>query len=378
MKLFRMPDAFISSMLGNLTDTGKAWARFGLIVLIVAALMSYDFGNAVSWKHGVFLALLSVVAAFGPEVAHKAWQERNHVVSVILALICAPLLAIEFYSHAGYTAGLRGHNIAETKVANVKYDDAQKASHDDELNLDMWRKQLQALQAQNAWATTIKADGLRAQLAVADKEIELETARGGCKAKCATRMKEKADLEQRIAMVEKVEDLSKRIESTQRILDRKRETAATVKHESSPVALQNAFLAEAVTLVGYGGLEPSPMVEKAAQQSANLAMALAGTGLPALCFFISGLYRRHDEDDRAVPTTDAAPAKPTGSTVAMKVAQPPAPPLPTSTATGSTHTREIITPVVIGRGLDPVALKTAITDERIRQLMNRLEAKALA
>ena len=96
-----------------------------------------------------------------------------------------------------------------------------------------------------------------------------------------------------------------KIEATKAVLAGARDKAAVTEHKSSPVVHQNQFLAKAVTLVGFGSLEPTPHITAAAEQSANLAMAVAGTGLPAFCLFIAGLYRRKEDHqaDIAPPVT---------------------------------------------------------------------------
>jgi hypothetical protein len=296
MKLFR-------DLFNDLDEFGRFWLVLGLGSLTAAASMSFAFGWDVSVKHAIFLAFLSVIAAFGPMAAEMLWSKRRKGPAIATALICVPLLGIEFYSHAGYTAGLRGTNIETATVQNTKWDGAQSAVTEDESNVKLWREQLAALLTQNAWAGTVKADGLRAQLAVAQKEIDLEAARGGCKTKCAARMKDKADLEQRIATIEQASDLTARIEATQRILDKKRETAATTEHKSSAVDHQNKFLVKSVALFVNGSTEASEIQAMGAEQSVNLAMAIAGTGLPAFALFLAGLFRtgRRRDDDPTAP-----------------------------------------------------------------------------
>jgi hypothetical protein len=296
---------FVTAMMGDLNATGRVWARVGVVVLIVAAAMSWGFGADVSWKHGAFLACLTFVAAFGPEAAHRAWTDGKPASAIAIAVLCAPLLAIEFYSHAGYTAGLRGHNIETTGVANVRYDQRQDEVKEGKASLVLWEKRLAELEAANAWSATVTAEALRAQLASATLAIEQEAARGGCKAKCLARTKERDDLASKIAIAEERSTLSKQIEATKAVLAKARDVAAVTEHKSSPVVHQNQFLAKAVTLVGFGSLEPTPHITAAAEQSANLAMAVAGTGLPAFCLFIAGLYRRKEDHqaDIAPPVT---------------------------------------------------------------------------
>ena len=296
-KLFR-------DMFESLDAFGRFWLVLGLGSLAAAAAMSFDFGWQVSAKHAIFLAILTVVAAFGPMAAEMLFSKGRRGPAMACAIVCVPLLGIEFYSHAGYTAGLRGHNIETASVQNTRFDAANDAVTDDKANVALWRKQLATLLEQNAWAGTVKADGLRAQLDAAQKAIDLEAARGGCKTKCQIEMQKKADLEQRIATVEQASDLTKRIEATQRILDGKREVAAKTEHKSSAVAHQNDALKRWVALAVNGDTKATDLQGAAAQESANLAMAVAGTGLPAFALFMAGLFRRdrrHDDDEPSAP-----------------------------------------------------------------------------
>lgn len=295
MKLFR-------DMFDDLDAFGRFWLVVGLTALVAAAAMSFDFGWGVSAKHAIFLAVLTIVAAFGPMAAEMLWGKGRRGPAIATALICVPLLGIEFYSHAGYTAGLRGSNIETASVQNARYDGAQEAVKEDKTNLAMWSKRLADLEAQNGWVTIQTADALRAQLASANLAIEQEAARGGCKSKCLARTKERDDLSSRIAIAEEHQNLTKQIAATKRLLDKARTTAATTEHKSSAVAHQNKSLATWVALVSNGDTKASDLQKAASQESANLAMAIAGTGLPAFALFLAGLFRlSRREDEQASP-----------------------------------------------------------------------------
>lgn len=280
----------IKAMFGDLTATGRVWLYTGLFVLFWAIWMVVEYGLSVSLAHAGFLAGLSIVTALGPHAAHNVWEDGKKYTAMAI-VFCLPLLFVmEFQSHAAFTAGLRGQNLSETAVQNVKYDGAQEAAKEDKANLELWKKQLATLLEQNAWAATVKADAMRSKLELANKEIADETARGGCKAKCNIKMKARDDLAEQIGKVEQAESLTSRIEATQRILDKKREVASTTEFKSSTVDHQNKFLAKVVAMTG-GKLQASAMQEEGAQQFVNLSMAITATGLPALALFIAGLYR---------------------------------------------------------------------------------------
>jgi len=119
-------------------------------------------------------------------------------------------------------------------------------------------------------------------------------------------MAQKADIEKRIATVEQASDLTKRIEATQRLVDASREKAATTEHKVSTVDHQNGFYAQTVSLMRTGSIKASETTEQTMNAAINVAMALAGTGLPALCFFVAGLYRNPREADDPTPINEPA------------------------------------------------------------------------
>lgn len=288
---------------------GKIFLALGVILLIAAAAMSFDFGWGVSAKHALFLAGLSFVTAFIPEAAYHQWKDGNKGASMALALCSIPLFGIEFFSHAGYTAGLRGLNVSETQVQNVKYDDARKDVEEQASMLRMFEQRLKDLQGENKWTVSVTADALRARMESLNLAIKLEEQKGGCKAKCLERTKERDDVASRIAVLERIDDTTAKIEATKKVIANFRDKSARTEHKSSAVEHQNAFLTKAVALTVNGSLEATAVQAEKVQQAVNLGMALAGTGLPALCFFAAGLYRRKEDEEvpHAKATSQAKP-----------------------------------------------------------------------
>ena len=139
----------------------------------------------------------------------------------------------------------------------------------------------------------------------------------------------------KVAAAEELKTLTKQIEATQRILDGKRTASADVKFESSPVIHQAEYLSNALSLVKDGNLTPTPLMKAGTNQSINIGMSWAATGLPALSFFVMGLFRNG--------TRQAAPRSKDGRLV-MRPAIPLDASVPSvAPAPGSnTHTREII------------------------------------
>lgn len=315
-------------LFGELTAWGRFWLYLGLCTLIWAALMSYSFGAEISFKHAMFLMCLSAVAAFLPDAARHMWDEGRKVMGVVLGIIAIPTLAIEFYTHAGYTAGLRGSNIETAQVQNSKYDGAQDTAKENKALLESFKRQLADFKSKNGdWVTTVSADALRAQLESANLAIKLEAAKKGCKDKCLARTKERDEIAAKIATIEEGNKIAAQVTAQQALVDSKRDVAAKVEHKSSAVDHQNKFLAKSVALFSDGSLKPSEIMTEGAQQTVNLAMALAGTGLPALALFVAGLYRRPSRKDTETEQhgiTSASPLLPGGESVSplMPAARP--------------------------------------------------------
>lgn len=332
MRLFR-------DMFDDLDAFGRFWLVLGLGSLAAAAAMSFDFGWGVSTKHAIFLAVLSVVAAFGPMAAEMLFTKGRKGPAIATALICVPLLGIEFYSHAGYTAGLRGTNIETANVQNIRFDGAQKDVERNAGELAMLMAVQQKLIADAPWAATVKADGLREQVKTLDKAIaeEGDKRNGGCKRRCLDLMKQKTDVEAKIAMAEKVETNEARIKELQGVIDTKRETANKTEHKSSAVDHQNKFLVKSVALFVNGSTTTSDLQAMGAEQSVNLAMALAGTGLPAFALFMAGLFRTHRRKDEEVISINHPVSEQSGNRTPDQTRAFPLTPFPKI----SMHTRTI-------------------------------------
>ena len=76
-------DTFATAMLGELTPTGRNWARAGTVVLAVGAAMSFMYGWAVSPLHALALAGVTFIAAFAPEAAYKAFDKRQWFLGIV-------------------------------------------------------------------------------------------------------------------------------------------------------------------------------------------------------------------------------------------------------------------------------------------------------
>lgn len=277
----------------------RIFLALGAVGLLISCAMTFKFGYAMSWLHAVALVTVTVMAAF-IFPAKRFLREFGAIGPArIVGILGVFFIALEFYSHLGYTVGMRNKATLEATVQTAAYKNTQDALESEKTNLAFWRKQLTDLKQQNAWTATVTADGLRASLEAADKKIELETRRGGCKRKCLVLMEDKANLEARIATAEKVEDLSKRIEATQRILDGKTEKAVTVKAGFSAASAQTDWMGK-IYLLGTGtdakdALNPDDVTLTVTDIVIGFFIALGATMLPTTAFFFAFFGIKTDE-----------------------------------------------------------------------------------
>lgn len=303
----------------------RIFLAIGVVALFASCVMTFKFGYSFSAIHGLGLLMVTIAAAFifpAKRFIEEAGVGRTG--KFFLGLIGAFLIGLELFGDLGYTIGQRDKQMVESGAQTVAYNTVQDNMVSEKTNLAMWREQLASLKAQNAWAATVTATGLRAQLASADKAIELEAARKGCKAKCKAEMDKKADLEARIATLEKTDDLSKRIEATQRILDRKVEAAPATKIGHSTVKAQVDFVSKGYLLLtgdsAEKALTPDAVTMTVADWVIGFAIALGATFLPTTAFYIAFFA--------------PASAKPAVRTVSPTASVP--------TVNGEKHTHEVI------------------------------------
>jgi hypothetical protein len=297
----------IRRIMSGYTQSGRFWLALGAAALVVDAAISFQYGISLTWLHGLGFALVAAFFALLPDAAYSECEARRFGSGLALALLCVPLGMVAFYSHLGYGAGVRVGDMQQTSVQNVRYDDARAKVEENKGNVAMWRKQLEQLQTQNVWVATVSADGLKAQLASADKSIELEGKRGGCGARCLSLMKDKAGLEERIATAERASDLGKRIEATQRIIDGYREASSKTAFRSSPVVNQNNVAAQ--MFLAFSGADPEKAIDPDRVTASFTSIFIAGGGSLAFMimapvgFFLAG---RNRLPKLAAPTVAAA------------------------------------------------------------------------
>lgn len=257
--------------------------HLGMAALVVGVAMAFEYGRSMSYLHAVGLGLVSLVASLIFIAADKFRQDGAKIASGLAIAFGVLLMGVEYFTHLGYTVGHRVRDTQQTNAGNTVYSTVYDNLESDRTNLRGLQAALKSLQDVAPWAATVKADSMRGQVAVWDTEIALETARGGCKSKCALLMKQKADLEERIGSAEKAADYQTSIAKLQAVIDKKTKTATEQKFTSSTVVNQTNFVTQLVTR----DIKPGEDATIWVQIGIGALISLVTTFLAPFCFFVA-------------------------------------------------------------------------------------------
>lgn len=287
------------------TPSGKMWLTVGVACLVVDMMIGYLAGYSIAtFWHGVGYAALACGFAFLPDAAYEEFEGGRYISCAIMGLLCIPIGVKAYEQQLTYSAGMRSGEMQTVSVVNTKYDGAQASVSEDKANLELWQKQLATLTEQNAWAPTVKADAMRAELATLRARVDEEKngkrgRRAGCGKECERLQNEANALEARIGIAEQASTLSKQIAATQRVLDSKREAASKAEHKTSlnvDVAKTTARLLKIAT-----GASAQEAVRDDEVTSQLAMLGSAGLGSLALLLlaptgiFLAGRRRRHED-----------------------------------------------------------------------------------
>jgi hypothetical protein len=282
----------------------------GTILTVTSMMLTAEFGLQIGIGAAAALVAISFMAAYIPAIVWEL-KDSSKPIAYVGAVIGALIIVADVTTNASTLGVYRNTDVVAGNVQQIKFDDAREKVEEARRNLTMWTEQLQTLTTANAWAATTKADGLRAQLESAQKAIDLEEARGGCKQRCLALMRQKNDLETRIATIELREDLTKRIDATKALVDRYREQSAQTDVGGSAVGTQNLKLASIVTLTRKPGEAAQYWTDTWLMVLFGALITLAAAFFNLISITDSGLFRRlMGSENGSATTTPAAPLSP--------------------------------------------------------------------
>jgi hypothetical protein len=298
----------------------RIFLAVGAVGIVASVYMAWKFGSSISNAHGVALVTACIVAAF--IFPARKLLNPGKTGSAVLMVAGTFFVALEFMSHLGYTFGMRERQQVEASAQTNVHQIVNKSLKSEETNLALWRDQLSKLQAENAWAATVNPDGLKSELDTLRNRIEEEKKgkrgrKAGCGQECERLQNAANALEARIAIASKADDLSKRIEATQRVLDTKVNTATTTKTGHSTVKAQQDSFAQLLLLASgtdaEEALNPNEVAKNLADKFIGFLMAIGATALPSIAFYIAffgapAIDLTTTQARRPMPTVPSIPA----------------------------------------------------------------------
>jgi hypothetical protein len=299
----------------------------GVAGTLASCYMTWRFGSSISTVHGIGLVLVTIFAAF-VFPAKKMLEDSGASKATVrsLAVVGAFAICLEFIGDLGYTFGMRDKQIVESGAQQVTWKSAQASVAETKSQLEAEKKALEKMKAAYEWAGTVSASAERTKLAILQKEIDLEAARGGCKAKCAARMKEKQETEEKIAYAEDMNGVKARIVKLDADLKALETKAAATGVGHSTVAAQTNALAKGFKLVATGGsaeaLSPDTVELTIADMVIGLMMAVGACVLPTYAFQIGFFGFKPDAQAHDQHATASVPSVPRATPLAPLGAKP--------------------------------------------------------
>lgn len=345
-------------------DTLSPFRRYfryaALACSVFSAVLTFYFGlnQNPHWVLAIavagFLVACSLASDYIALFVVDAWRQRNWGMLGTFTVGMFVVFSLNLMSNLGSVGWQRDSVAAAAKVQNTRYDDVRDQVTEGKASLEMWKARLAKLEAENAWAATVTADGLRAQLDAAQKAIDLEAARGGCKSKCLALMEKKAELESRISIAEETGGLRKKIEATKAVLAKHREKAENTDVIVAAPVSQVSYFASMATV----SLEPTDFAKQWTDRGMASWLAIGLCFAPILFGLIGWKTEGKSDDD----TPPSAKAPVTQATTLARVAPVGIPSEPVHI-----HTTETIK--------DPIIRRWALTDE-VQSLLNGGQLKA--
>ena len=266
----------------------------GTVGLVASLLMVWQFGMTMSWKHAVALCCASVVAGFIFPIrkiiadAGAVWTAR------FLMIMGCFFVGLEFFSHLGYTVGMRTINTTEAMIQTTNLEMRNDAVTEHKTRVDLAKKRLDDLKASNPWMASVSADKLKAD--IANMEGDMLFARSkqcanvtlkDSRAFCDTIAK----LRGQLANIEEFNRETKARDAAQKILDEHREKAIDTKVTPSSVKAQTDFLGKMWNLAhgveAEKALRPDAVTLTVTDIVVGFFIAIGATLLPTVCFFLA-------------------------------------------------------------------------------------------
>jgi hypothetical protein len=221
----------------------------GVVLAITSLWLTAMFGLSISWGMMLALAVISFMASYLPAILVELSESGKHRWLVFAGMAVAVFVtAIDVTTNASTTGVHKSSDVTQATVQQAKYEDRRDAVATAKDEVALFKRLIDDLKAQNPWATSVSADGLKGQLPAIEEAVLQESKRGGCGPKCLALKEKLADVQKQIGVAEKLDDHTKKLEAANRGLGKAVAEASVSKQGESAVETQNLRLASLFTL----------------------------------------------------------------------------------------------------------------------------------
>lgn len=280
----------------------KGAALLGVGAMVFDTWLSGKFGWSISLDMAGIFALVSLASGLLLVIAAAFWRSGHANIGRYIAIAWIPVFGFNIMSNMGVATANRMTDVQKASIQAARYDSAKDTAKENAASLQLWTEQLAKLKADNAWVASVTAESLRSQLAEKQAAADREAKRGGCGRICEGIKAEVVSLQSRIGAVEQRDDLTKRIEATQRLVDKARVAVASTDAGISHAANQSAFFAKLINFSLYA--DPTSADVGVANEGMGMFTAIVLAIVSALLTYVGAYPHLMELGQRTVPQPD--------------------------------------------------------------------------
>lgn len=290
----------------------------GTLLTLTSLWLTACFGLSISIGMMLGLGVIAFMSAYLPAVLVELSSTPYRNVFRAGIAVAAIVTVIDITTNVSTGGTHKTSDVVQAKVHNIKFEDKRDAVASAKEEIALYEKLISDLTNQNPWTTSVSADGLRGQIQPMEEAIRQEARRGGCGPKCLALKQELAELHNRIAIAEKLDEHTRKLQAARNALSNAIAQAESVEQDVSAVATQNFRLASLFTL----SRDPDEGAQHWVDQWLTV---LFGVGITFAAQFFNVLGWVSDSRGMAFMERFAAPQRPSAPPVDLTPRTVPAP-----------------------------------------------------
>ena len=298
----------------------------GVGLAVTSLILTATFGASISIGMMFALGVISVMASYLPAIMIEVGDSGRKWLLIPGIIVALLVTVIDVTTNASTTGVYKTTDVVQANVQQAKYVDRRDAVASAKDEVALFNKLIADLKAENPFATTVSADGLKGQVPAIEEAILQEAKRGGCGPKCLALKEQLADVQKRIGIAEKLDEHTAKLEAARRGLEKAIAEASTSEQGESAVATQNFRLASLLTLSRAPSDDAVHWTDQWLMVVIGVVITFASQFFNALGFVGARSGARFRERVAPAPVAHVPPAASVPSVAPLRVVERPAEP----------------------------------------------------